>query len=64
MGACNLKIDLRGYWHPGSGRGGGVVMDAMAHRDSTGLPVLPGRHLKGEPPPKSHFSGEAPRSRA
>lgn len=47
MNAYRLNIDLRGYWHPGGGRGGGAVLDAMTHRDSTGLPVLPGRHLKG-----------------
>ncbi len=42
-----LKIDLRTFWHPGGGRGHGLVLDAVAHRDSGGLPVLPGRHIKG-----------------
>lgn len=47
MNAYRLTIDLRGYWHPGGGRGGGAVLDAVTHRDSSGLPVLPGRHIKG-----------------
>lgn len=46
-GNCILKIDLRGYWHAGGGRGGGAVVDAVVHRDSNGLPVVPGRHIKG-----------------
>ncbi|OZB62256.1 MAG: hypothetical protein B7X31_10060 [Thiomonas sp. 13-66-29] len=47
MNNVTLRIELLGYWHPGAGRGGGAVVDARAHRDSMGLPVLPGRHLKG-----------------
>lgn len=47
MREARLLVDLRGYWHPGGGRGGGAVVDAVTHRDSAGLPVLPGRHLKG-----------------
>ncbi len=42
-----LTVDLKNYWHAGSGRGAGSVYDAIVHRDSDGLPVLPGRHLKG-----------------
>lgn len=47
MTHCKLNIDIRAYWHPGTGRGTGAVLDAITHRDSLGLPVLPGRHLKG-----------------
>lgn len=47
MSTYRIKIDLRGYWHPGGGRGQGMVLDATCHRDADGLPVLPGRHLKG-----------------
>ncbi|WP_019627861.1 RAMP superfamily CRISPR-associated protein [Thioalkalivibrio sp. AKL10] len=47
MNAARLTIDIRSWWHPGSGRGGGAVVDATAHRDADGLPVLPGRHIKG-----------------
>ena len=42
-----LIVDIQGYWHAGGGRGAGAVLDAVVHRDSRGLPVLPGRHLKG-----------------
>ena len=47
MKGQTLKVDIRAYWHPGGGRGQGMVLDASAHRASNGLPVLPGRHLKG-----------------
>lgn len=47
MNPVRLTIDIRSWWHPGSGRSGGAVVDATAHRDAAGLPVLPGRHLKG-----------------
>jgi len=42
-----LRIELLDFWHAGAGRGGGSVLDAVVHRDSRGLPVVPGRHLKG-----------------
>lgn len=42
-----LKIDITSYWHPGSGKGMGSYLDAATHRNSDGLPVLPGRTLKG-----------------
>lgn len=47
MNTHHIQIDLCGYWHPGGGRGQGMVLDAVCHRDGHGLPVLPGRHLKG-----------------
>ena len=47
MTTATLHIDLRHYWHAGGGRGAGAVLDAVVHRDPNGLPVLPGRHLKG-----------------
>jgi CRISPR/Cas system CSM-associated protein Csm3 (group 7 of RAMP superfamily) len=42
-----LKIDIQSYWHPGTGRGQGSDVDALTHRDAHGLPILPGRTLKG-----------------
>lgn len=42
-----LRIDLAGYWHAGSGRGSGSHLDALCERNADGLPVLPGRQLKG-----------------
>ena len=47
MSQWNLIVELKSYWHAGGGRGGGMVADAVVHRDATGLPVLPGKHLKG-----------------
>ncbi len=47
MSAATLYIDIRHYWHAGGGRGAGAVLDAVVHRDPNGLPLLPGRHLKG-----------------
>lgn len=43
----SLVIDIRSFWHAGGGRDAGSVLDAVVHRDKVGLPVLPGRHLKG-----------------
>ncbi len=47
MTYCLLKVDIRSYWLPGTGRTSGALIDGTAHRDAHGLPVLPGRHLKG-----------------
>lgn len=42
-----LKLDIHSFWHPGTGRGDGASADAVVHTDETGLPVLPGRTVKG-----------------
>lgn len=42
-----LRVDIRSYWHPGTGRGLGTQLDAITHRNAHGLPTLPGRTLKG-----------------
>lgn len=42
-----LRFDIQGFWHPGTGRGAGTALDAVTHRDSQGLPALPGRSVKG-----------------
>lgn len=42
-----LKIEIRSYWHPGTGRGQGSHLDATTHRDARKLPCLPGRTVKG-----------------
>lgn len=44
---CTLVIDIKSYWHPGTGRGLGTQLDAVTHRSSRGLPELPGRTVKG-----------------
>jgi hypothetical protein len=47
MNNATLTIDIRGYWHPGTGRGSGFHLDAVTHEGADGLPRLPGRTLKG-----------------
>ena len=42
-----LCFEIRSYWHAGTGRGGGALLDAKVHRDGQGLPCLPGRTVKG-----------------
>lgn len=41
-----LTVDVRSYWHAGTGRGSGHHLDALVEvRD--GIPYLPGKHLRG-----------------
>lgn len=47
MTTHTLCIDIRSYWHPGTGRGSGFHLDAVTHEGADGLPRLPGRSLKG-----------------
>lgn len=47
MSGCLLHFDIHSFWHPGTGRGAGSALDSLVHRDSNGLPVLPGRTVKG-----------------
>ncbi len=42
-----LILELHGYWHAGAGRSSGHHLDALCERDHDGLPVLPGKQLKG-----------------
>ena len=42
-----LKVELLSYWHAGSGRGEGPAADALVIRTPEGLPLLPGKTLKG-----------------
>lgn len=47
MSMQTLCVDIQHFWVSGTGRGSGALLDATAHRDANGLPVVPGRHLKG-----------------
>lgn len=47
MSTKTLTVQLHGYWHCGSGHSAGTHLDALTARDRDGLPVIPGRHLKG-----------------
>jgi hypothetical protein len=44
---AHLTLDIQAFWHPGTGRGDGLGADAVVHRGADGLPVLPGRTVKG-----------------
>lgn len=47
MRRLRVTVDIRSYWHAGTGRASGATLDAVVERDPDGLPVLPGRTLKG-----------------
>ena len=42
-----IQLQFNNYWHCGSGRGSGSLVDAVCERDGEGLPYVPGRQLKG-----------------
>lgn len=42
-----LEIRLLSYWRAGTGRGQAGSLDAVCRRDEFGLPMLPGKHLRG-----------------
>lgn len=42
-----LTLNISSYWHPGTGRGSGTHVDAIADTDQYGLPFVAGKHLKG-----------------
>jgi len=42
-----LRFELASFWHAGTGRGAGTELDALSHRTAAGLPVLPGRTVRG-----------------
>lgn len=43
----HLKIRFLSFWLCGTGKGAGMLHDAIAARDDDGLPYVPGRHLRG-----------------
>jgi hypothetical protein len=42
-----LTLEILSYWHCGSGLGRGPALDAVVRRGRNGLPILPGKTLKG-----------------
>ncbi len=42
-----LNLNITSYWHPGTGRGGGTNVDAVANNNEFNLPFIEGRQLKG-----------------
>lgn len=47
MRSLTLIIDISSYWHAGSGHSGSGDVDSAIVRDAVGLPLIPGRTLKG-----------------
>ncbi len=47
MSSRTVVFELLCYWHVGSGRGAAALADAVVARDDTGLPLIPGRTVKG-----------------
>lgn len=42
-----IVFDILDYWHAGAGHGAGRFLDASVKRTPAGLPLLPGRTVKG-----------------
>jgi hypothetical protein len=42
-----MKFSLSSYWHAGSGAGSDAIADAVVLRDRHGLPIVPGKSVKG-----------------
>ena len=42
-----IVFDILDFWHAGAGHGAGRFLDATVKRTPAGLPVLPGRTVKG-----------------
>ena len=47
MPEYRLCFDIRSWWHVGSGRGSGSLLQANVLKDRNDLPYLPGRTVKG-----------------
>jgi CRISPR/Cas system CSM-associated protein Csm3 (group 7 of RAMP superfamily) len=43
----SLHFDIQSFWHIGSGLDGGAYADALALKDVSGLPFIPGKSIKG-----------------
>lgn len=47
MVQATITFKFSSYWHAGTGRGEGARLDAVVARTADGLPLLPGRSVKG-----------------
>lgn len=47
MDSITLTLDLKSFWHVGTGKGSGFHLDALVEKDAHRLPFVPGRMLKG-----------------
>lgn len=44
---AEFAIEFLSYWHCGTGRGASASIDALVARDRLGLPIIPGKTLRG-----------------
>ncbi|MBU1430711.1 hypothetical protein KKF91_09165 [Myxococcota bacterium] len=42
-----IEVEIYTDWHAGTGKGIGAGVDAVTRRDTDGLPMLPGAHIRG-----------------
>ena len=47
MTEFRIQIEVYDYWHAGTGRGSGPILDAAVARTPAGLPRLPGKTVRG-----------------
>ena len=47
MATINYKIEFTSFWHTGSGLSSGTESDLVVLKDKNGLPIIPGKTLKG-----------------
>lgn len=47
MSRAMLKFDIVSFWHAGTGRSAGTELDARSQRTPAGLPLLPGKTVRG-----------------
>lgn len=45
--SARLVVEFSNYWCCSTGRGMGAALDSVVARDEVGLPIIPGRTLKG-----------------
>lgn len=47
MADITYKIELKSFWHAGTGVSGGTYADTIVMKDTDNLPFIPGKTLKG-----------------
>jgi hypothetical protein len=47
MSSITYKVEFFDYWHTGSGLSGNTYADGIVNKNDDGLPVIPGKTIKG-----------------
>lgn len=47
MSTYNVTFSMQSFWHIGSGQEGGAYADALMLKSHLGLPIIPGKSIKG-----------------